>query len=185
MQYNKFMKLIFYSSIAILLLSINLVYSLEFQPIVGYEQVHKSYPVERTKSRFIYGARVLVGPKILSLEAEGTTGRDSESFPDRNLILKEKVYNGMLGLRSSVSLPFINAYVRAGGHVRKKEIEKTENGVITNEKPASYLSPYAGAGIYVGPSPLKLHAGVTAIFTGKPQSDDVEYQYTLGASIGF
>lgn len=179
------MKLLIYTYLVLGLFLTAKVHALEFQPIIGFEKVNRSYPVEHSKSHFIYGARLIVGPKILSVEAEATTGQDSESFPDRNLTIKEKVYNGMLGLRSGMDISILNIYVRAGGHIRKTEIEKTENNVTTNETPSAYVSPYAGAGLYIGPSALKLHAGITAIFTGHPQSDDIEYQYTLGASIGF
>lgn len=159
--------------------------ALEIQPIIGFEQVRKTDPVDRTKSRLIYGLRVLVGPRILSAEAEVTTGQDKEEFNDLNLTLKETVYNGMLGIRSTVDLMMLSVYARAGGHIRKREIERVENGITTTEKPATYISPYAGAGLYLGPGPFKVHAGVTAIFTGRPKSSDIEYQYTLGASINF
>jgi hypothetical protein len=160
-------------------------YGIEIHPIIGYEKVQRSYPVDHSSSRLIYGARLIVGPSLLSVEAEATTGQDKKDFPNQNLTLKETVYNGMLGLRSSVNLAFINVYARAGGHIRKTEREVTENNVTTKTEPASYVSPYAGAGLYVGPGPIKVHAGVTAIFTGRPKSDDVEYQYTAGLRIGF
>lgn len=160
-------------------------YALEFHPIIGYEKVHKTYPTEHTNSRLIYGLRVLVGPKILSAEIEGTTGEDTETFPDQNIKVKEKVYNGMLGLRSGVDLGLLSVFARAGGHVRKQEVEKTENGVTTIEKPSARISPYAGAGLMFGSGPLKANAGVTAIFTDRPNNGDIEYQYTLGLGLGF
>lgn len=158
--------------------------AIELQPIVGYEQTQKSYPSPHTESRLIYGARLLVGPKIFSLETEFTTGKDSESFPDQDLTIKETAYNGMLGIRSGVNLGFIDVHLRAGGHLRKRKIETTEDGVLTVEKPATYLSPYAGAGATLGSGPIRGTAGVTAIFIGKPQANDVEYQYTLGIGLG-
>ncbi len=173
------------SFILLALISSKQLFALEIHPIIGYEKVQRSYPVDHSNSRLIYGARLIVGPSLLSVEAEATTGQDKKNFPDQNLTLKETVYNGMLGLRSSVNLALINVYVRAGGHIRKTEREVTENNITTKTTPASYVSPYAGVGFYVGPGPIKIHAGVTAIFTGRPQSDGVEYQYTAGLRLGF
>jgi hypothetical protein len=174
-----------YYSLLILSFLLSNAYAIQIQPIVGFEKVQKSTPSEHSRSRLIYGARLLVGPKILSVETEVTTGHDSETFAAQNLTIKETAYNGMLGLRSSFDLLLLNFYVRAGGHIRKRETETTTNGVMVKETPASYVSPYAGGGISIGAGPLQAIAGVTAIFIGKPASSDIEYQYTLGLGLGF
>ncbi|MDH4467670.1 MAG: hypothetical protein QE271_06385 [Bacteriovoracaceae bacterium] len=131
------------------------------------------------------GLVLLIGPKALSLETEFTTGKDSVNFSEQNLSIKETVYNGMLGLRSSFSLLVLDFHIRAGGHIRKRELETTTNGVAVKETPSSYVSPYAGGGVSIGMGPLQGNAGVTAIFIGRPNSSDIEYQYTLGLGLGF
>jgi hypothetical protein len=114
--------------------------ALEIHPIIGYEKTQRSYPVSHSSSRLIYGLRVLVGPPILAAEVEATTGQDEKDFPEQNMHLKETVYNGMLGVRSSIDLLMVNVYARAGGHIRKTEREVTENNVVTKTtRPLMYL----------------------------------------------
>ena len=156
--------------------------SAQFEPIVGYERVQKFEPTARTKERLIFGGRGSYGVPLLSAELEVTRGNDTEDFPSRNLTIEETATNVMLGLRSRVYHGSIfRFYLRGGGHARKREIERTENGVTTEREPAVFVSPYAGTGIRMElNNMLELNAGVTAIFTGKPKGSDREYQTTLG-----
>jgi hypothetical protein len=159
--------------------------NLTIGPIIGYERVQKILPTPHTTNRLVYGLRAVYGPPLLSAEAELTQGKDTENFPDRSLTIKETATNAKVGIRSNfLRTTFVTTYLRAGGHARKSEIEKTESGVTTTHEPAIYVSPYAGAGMAVNIlNKLKLNFGVTAIFTGKPKGSDREYQTTLGFTI--
>lgn len=154
-------------------------------PIVGYERVQKISPTPHTKDRLVYGVRALYGPPLLSAEAEVTQGKDSESFPERDLTIKETATTAQLGLRSNFfRTKILTTYLRAGGHARKSEIETTEAGVTTKSEPAIRISPYAGAGLGINlMNKFTLNLGITAIFTGKPKGSDREYQTTLGFTV--
>lgn len=159
--------------------------NLSISPVVGYERVQKIEPEPRTKNRLYYGIRANYGPSLFSLEAEVTQARDSESFPDHDLQLKETATTGMLGIRSSfVRGNFVNWYLRGGGHARKVEITQTQGGVTSEREPAIRVSPYAGTGLILKASTyFQLDAGVTVIFTGRPSGSDREYRTSLGFSI--
>ena len=161
--------------------------SLNLYPIIGLERVQKIEPTPHTKSRLIYGLGLRYGPPALAAEAEVTRGSDDESFPDRNLMIKETATNVMLGLRSSFQFAsLLRWYLRAGGHARKTERERTENGVTSETDPAVYVSPYAGTGLSVNVlNKFTINGGVTVIFTGKPKVSDHEYQTTLGFGLRF
>lgn len=158
---------------------------LSLEPIVGYERVQKIAPTPHTNDRLIYGLRAAYGLPYLSAEAEVTQGKDTESFPEDNITIEESVINAKLGLRSKfISTSYYNAFIRAGAHARKSEIETTINNVTTIREPAVRVSPFAGAGMGISFSDIfKLNLGITAIFTGEPRGSDREYQTTAGFSI--
>lgn len=158
---------------------------MKIEPVVGLERVQKIEPTPHTKNRFIYGIRMNYGPPIFSAEAEVTQGKDSESFPLQSLSIEETVTNAMLGVRSSFHFGnLLQWYLRLGGHARKSEVSRTENGVTTTRDPAVYLSPYAGTGLSINLlNAFSLNAGYTVLFTGKPKGSDREYQTTLGFSV--
>ena len=157
---------------------------LTIEPIVGYERVQKFSPTVHTADRLIYGARATYGLSLASLEAQVTQGNDTESFPLQDLEIKEEVINAMLGLKSSIRFGVLSFFLRAGGHARKSKVSTTEAGVTTIEEPGINISPYAGTGLGINFSNMiKINAGVTAIFTGKPKGSDQEYQTTLGFAI--
>lgn len=160
---------------------------LEIEPVVGYERVMKFEPTPHSKDRLTYGLRASLGVPLLALEAEVTQAKDNESFPDEDLTIKETSNTAMLGLRSRIRLGSILSFtLRAGGHARQSEVEKTQAGVTTTEKPAIYLSPYAGAGLGINLSNrIRANAGLTVVFTGKPRGSDREYRPTLGLSARF
>lgn len=154
-----------------------------FTPIVGYEEVQQTAP-ESTKTRFIYGARFYLGPEILSAEFELTRGKDTQSRPADDYTREEEVTNMMAGLRTTHALgSYFGFHLRAGAHTRKRSIVEQLGAVETDSSPAMYVSPYAGTGLSFRPASFfTLHAGITAIFTGKPNNSDREYQTTLGLS---
>ncbi len=159
--------------------------NLTIGPIVGYERVQKISPTPHTKDRLFYGIRAVYGPPLLSAEAEITQGKDTESFPERDLTIKETATSAMVGLRSNfLRTKFLTTYIRAGGHARKSEVETTEAGVTTTREPAVSVSPYAGAGLNINlMNKFTLNLGITAIFTGKPKGSDSEYQTSLGFTV--
>ena len=158
---------------------------LSIEPIVGYEQVQTLAPTPHSKNRLIYGLRAIYGFSFLAAEAELTQGNDTESFPVDDLTIKESVINAKLGIRSNfINTQFFNSYLRAGGHARQSEIETTDAGVTTVEKPAVKISPYAGAGFGLRINNMfRFNLGITAIFTGEPKGSDRDYQTTAGFSI--
>ena len=159
--------------------------AITIEPVVGYERVQKLVPTPHSNDRLIYGVRGSYGMSILAVEAEVTQGRDTESFPNEDLTIKEVATNAKIGLRSSiVNTRLIRWYLRAGGHARQSEITTTELGVTTVVEPGIRISPYAGTGLVFNfNNTFKLNAGVTVIFTGKPKGSDREYQSTLGFAI--
>jgi hypothetical protein len=159
--------------------------SLTLEPILGYERVQKIEPTARTTNRFYYGVRASYGIPLLSAEGELTRAQESENFPEQDLKIDETSTTLMLGLRSNFNhRGMIGAYLRAGGHARKSEIEKIEDGVKTSDDPSVRLSPYAGAGLnFRLASYFRLNAGITVVFTGEPKGSDKEYRTSLGFSI--
>jgi hypothetical protein len=158
---------------------------LSIEPIIGYERVQELIPQPHSKDRLIYGVRASYGPPLLSVEAEVTQGRDSESFPDDGIDISETATNAMLGLRSSiVNGQMIRWYLRAGGHARQVKREVTTAGITEIIEPTINISPYAGTGFTFSFGPMfTLDTGLTVIFSGEPRGSDRDYQTTLGFSI--
>jgi hypothetical protein len=157
---------------------------INIQPIVGYERVQKISPTPHSVDRAVFGARLIYGPPLFSLEAEVTKSNDTENFTDRNLTIKEDTTAAKLGIRSSFSFPFVRWYLRAGGSGKKSIITETSGGVSTEREPAIYVSPYAGTGLTVNVKGMfTADAGITVIFTGQPKGSDREYQTTLGFGV--
>lgn len=156
--------------------------NLRVEPVVGYERAQKIFPEPRTKNRFYYGFRAHYGPSLLSIEAEVTQARDNESFPDRDLELKETSTTAMLGVRSNIiNGALLNWYLRAGGHARRVDQTRIESGVSTTYDPAIRVSPYAGTGlVFKLGQYFHLNAGSTIVFTGYPDSRSREYRHSLG-----
>ncbi len=158
--------------------------SLNITPVVGLERVVKISPVRTTKTRAILGARASYGVPLLRLEAQVTRSQDTETLPERDLSEEEETYTGMLGIRSSFNMAFVNWYLRAGGHARKTEYTRTEADVTTTREPAIYVSPYAGTGLNINVmGNFFVNAGITVIFTGRPKGSDRDYQSTLSFGV--
>lgn len=172
------------SIVVLSLISVQTFAEIQIQPIVGYERVQKISPTLRTVDRAVYGARLVYGPPIFSFEAEVTKSSDNESFPGRNLTIKEDSTAAKLGIRSGFSFPFVRWYLRAGGSGRKSTITTTNAGITTQRDPAIYVSPYAGTGLTVNVmGAFTADAGITVIFSGRPKGSDREYQSTLGFGV--
>ncbi len=66
--------------------------TLRVTPIVGLERVVKVSPVQKTKTRTIFGVNVMYGSSFLSAEAEVTKSDDSETLYDQDITEKEESY---------------------------------------------------------------------------------------------
>ncbi len=158
--------------------------ALKITPIVGYERVVKVSPVQKTKTRMVYGLNLMFGPSYLSAEAEVTKSEDSETLYEQDLTEKEESTAAKLGLRSSFNLGILNWYLRAGAQARQSKYTTTTAGVTTVREPAIYVSPYAGTGFNFNLfGNLFANGGITVIFTGRPKGSDREYQTTLGFGV--
>ena len=158
----------------------------KLEPIAGYETVYRDSPTPHTLTRTIYGARVVVGSDLISLEVEYTKGSDTENFSTA----PEKIYNddekGKVGLRSTYRF---NNYVftsgRLGGQGTRGYTETTTDGVVTRvDNPIKY-HPYAGVslGVKFG-SFFSISAGSTVVFRDNADMTKNDVQNTLAISIG-
>jgi hypothetical protein len=149
--------------------------TLRIQPVVGYNKANG-------QTMFIYGGRLAYGPRLYSLELEVTNGKNTyeQRLLDRSV--EEKNLTGMVGIRSELNFlkGAFGAYGRAGAQGRQRDLEYTQNGVVTNDK-QSYVAPYAGGGITIRAFKMSLTGGVTVVFKGT----DYEYQTTLGVGFNF
>lgn len=159
--------------------------NLLISPIVGIETIKKWTPTVRTVTRTVVGARAIYGPPLLSAEAEITRAEDDEYLFEQDMKIEEETYAAKLGVRTSIGLPMLRFYLRAGGQARQRKITETAAGVVTTREPAIRTSPYAGAGLSVRLMGFFVNAGYTAIFTGKPRGSDYDYQTTLGIGARF
>jgi hypothetical protein len=159
--------------------------NLLIQPIIGVESVKKWTPTVRTVTRTVVGARAVYGPPLISAEAEITRAQDDEYLFDQDMKVEEESYAAKLGVRTSIGLPMLRFYLRAGGQARQRKITETQNGVKTEREPHIRTSPYAGAGLSVNAMGFFVNAGYTAIFTGKPKGSDYDTQTTLGIGMRF
>jgi hypothetical protein len=159
--------------------------SLTIGPIIGYEKIHRYAPVERSVDRLTYGLRLVYGVPLLSVEAQLTQAKDTEDLPSYSLKVEEKATTGMLGVKSSFEIlqQSLSWYLRGGAHGSKREVTKTQNGVITTENPGVKVSPYAGTGLNINiMNKVRLDAGITVVFP-KSSGEKNDYLGTLGFSI--
>jgi hypothetical protein len=162
----------------------------EFGPVAGIEKVWRQDPTPHHETQLFYGARLVAGLPILSLEAEATASQGDENYPQSDYRLQEQAYTGKLGLRSSPLRGSLGSwYVRAGGHMRKSEFTETRAGVTTTRTPATKISPYAGTGLRFHLSKnIRFQADITAIFTDRKRKNvsdkDRDYQATFAIQLG-
>lgn len=162
-------------------------WSIKFEPLYGVEHTSNRYPEPaRYTTRSFFGASVLAGVPLLSLELQATTSNDRRDFPADNQRVVDQVNRGMVGLRSTVpTTSWMAFFVRAGARatMQKTTITDTSTNIVTEKKPPLQWDPYAGAGLQFALGPLlALSSGATWIFTdaGKP-----DVQYTLGVTFKY
>lgn len=161
--------------------------SIRFEPLYGVEHSLNRYPEpERYSTRTFFGARVLAGLTLLSLEVEGNQSNGRRDLPSQNLKTEDQTQRLLIGLRSTVPVSnWVGFFARAGarGSKEKTTITDTSTLVKTVKEPPIQWDPYAGTGIQIALSNiLAASAGATWIFIkqGKP-----DVQYTLGLTMKF
>jgi hypothetical protein len=161
--------------------------SLQVEPIVGYERVQKLVPTAHTKSRLIYGARLIAGLPLLSAEAELTRGTDDESFPDQGLTTKDTADKLKLGLRSGFGMGMLLRFTARGGvQATRNRHEETTGGVTTSALEPTRYKPYAGAGLRARLAPkITASAEAVVVFNDINDLKQNEYQTTAGFAIRF
>ena len=154
------------------------------EPIVGYELQRKTNP-DRSRLELTYGARVVAGYRILSVEGEYTLGNSDEVFPDTGRRIEEKTTKIRLGLRSTYAIgSMLDWTLRGGAEDQKIQTKSTLSGVVTETGSPSKVYPYIGTelGIALG-SALSLNAGVLATLKDLNDLKKTEFTTTLGLKI--
>ncbi len=162
-------------------------FSIRLEPLYGVEHTNNQYPEPaRYSTRTFFGARVLAGYTLLSLELEGTQANGRRDYPSQNQKTEDQAQRAMVGLRSTIpTTQWLAVFARAGARASKEKttITDTSTGEKIVKEPPVQIDPYAGAGIQLALSNiLAASAGATYIFTdsGKP-----DVQYTLGMTLKF
>jgi hypothetical protein len=157
-------------------------YSIE--PIIGYELQRKDAPT-RTRLELTYGARLVAGYQILSVEAEYTQGKSDEEFPDLSERIEEKTEKIRIGLRSTYALAsMLDATLRGGAEDQKIHTRKTLSNVVTESDSPSKVYPYVGVGLSVSlGSNLSLNGNVVATLKDLGDMKKNEYTTTFGVRI--
>lgn len=158
---------------------------LTLEPIYGLESKLVRYPPpEGYVTGATYGARVIVGKNILSLEGEYTTFKSREEYPALDTKVEDTAERVSVGLRSTLPIgKFFAFYLRAGGRASQGESIVTTSGVSETKPDPLVVNPYAGAGVQIALlSKLALNGGATLIRNGENKYDA---QYTLGVSVRF
>lgn len=162
-------------------------FSLRFEPLYGFEHTQNQYPPPaRYSTKTFFGARVLAGLTILSLEVEGTQSNGRRDFPSQNEKAEDQAQRLMVGLRSTLPTSnWLGIFGRAGVRASKEKtiITNTATNEKTTKEPPLQWDPYAGAGVQLALSNiLAASAGATYVFrdSGKP-----DVQYTLGLTVKF
>jgi hypothetical protein len=162
-------------------------WSVRFEPLYGVEHTQNRYPEPaRYTTRSFFGARVIAGVPILSLEVEGTQANDRRDYPSENQKVEDEVQRAMVGLRSTYALgSFVGFFLRAGARGTKQKT--TVMGTATEAKevkePPIQWDPYAGTGLQLAlASNFALNAGATWIF---PDSGKPDVQYSFGFTVKF
>lgn len=154
--------------------------SLGIEPIVGYEKVQQILPTRHSTTRLMYGARLTAGFLFLSAEAEYTTGKTQESFP--NLDQSHTVEHLKAGLRSGFGIgTLLQIFARGGVQATRGKTEQTVGGVTTTMTESTRYNPYAGASARLRLSRnFSASADVVAVIPDFQKMDQNEYQVTAG-----
>ncbi len=157
------------------------------EPVVGYEREQKFTPTPHTKDHLFYGARLLFGPPLISLEGEYIQSDDKESFPNDSLEIKTKSEKFKAGIRSGLRLgPILTWYLRGGYQGSRRHIETTDTSTgSTDVKNTVFkVDPYAGTGFRIHLlSNISVAGDFTVVFTDEPNKGDREYQSSLGFNL--
>ena len=157
------------------------------EPVVGYEREQKFTPTPHTKDRMFYGARLLFGPPLISVEGEYLQGEDTETFPTDDKKIKTKTEKFKAGIRSGLRLgPFLSWYLRGGYQGSKRNIATTDTAtdVTTTKDSAFKVAPYVGTGMRIHlMGALSVAGDFTVVFTDEPAQGDREYQTSLGLNL--
>lgn len=161
--------------------------SLRVEPLYGFEHVQNQFPEPaRYSTRTFFGARVVAGYTLLSLEGEVTQANGRRDFPSQNQKVEDQAQRAMIGLRSTLpTSKWLGVFARAGARGSKEKTTITDTATLekTVKEPPLQWDPYAGAGIQLALSNiLAASAGTTYIFTGSGKPD---VQYTAGLTLKF
>lgn len=163
--------------------------NLSIMPIIGLERVQKFQPTPHMKTRGIFGARVLYGLPISTLEAEYTHAQDTSTDAATSTSYKDVEDKLRLGLRGNFDLgSFLNAHLRGGAQGRKNEQTKVVNNTTTTKSTSSKVQPYIGTGLELKVMQvLSVSADVLMTYTPSddPNLKDYELQPSLGLILRF
>ncbi len=154
------------------------------EPIIGYELQKKENPA-RTKAELTYGARVIAGYKIISLEGEYTVGNSDENFFSPAEEIKEKTEKMRVGLRSTYALgSMLDWTLRGGAEAQKIHTTTIVSGTSTESNSPTYVYPYVGSELEIAlGSTLSLNGGVVATLKDLKDLKKTEYTTTFGIKI--
>lgn len=155
------------------------------EPIIGYERVQKLVPTTHTTDRLLYGARITAGFKLLSLEAQYTTAKDTESFSNPDLTVTDTGQKAKVGLRSTLGSGMMKLVARGGVQGFQTRHQESSGGVSTVDTTVPLVyKPYGGAGLkFRLSSQISFTAEVVAIFKKFPDMNQNEYETTAGFEI--
>ncbi len=162
--------------------------SFGLEPIVGYERVQKLVPTAHTVDRLVYGGRVTIGFLLLSLEAQYTNSKDTETFTSPDLTTTDTTAKAKVGLRSTLGLTSFARFVARGGvQATQNRHQESTGGVETvNTLEALTYKPYAGAGFkFRLASNISFTAEVVAVFRDFPDMNQNDYETTAGLELKF
>lgn len=162
-------------------------FSIRFEPLYGVEHTLNRYPEPaRYSTRTFFGARVLAGYTLLSLELEGNQSNGRRDYPSQNEKVEDQTQRLLIGLRTTIpTTNWLAIYARAGGRGSKEKTTITDTATLekTVKEPPVQWDPYAGTGIQLALSNIiAASAGANWVFIkgGKP-----DVQYTLGLTMKF
>lgn len=158
-------------------------FTLQLEPIIGYERVQEFLPTTHSVNRFIYGASLTAGYLILSAEAVYTHGETQETYPD--LTQASAGDRLKIGLRSGTRLlGLLTVYLRGGMQASQDQTTQIKDGITTTHFRPMEFHPYVGAGARLQLS-TKIHASIDVVTTVKDinQLEQNEYQISAGFGI--
>lgn len=159
---------------------------LTLEPLYGLETSYVAYPGPgKYVTRGTYGARVLYGVNLLSMESELTQTKSNEFYQAQDRRVDDTSNRLSLGIRSTVPLnKFVGVYVRTGARASKGETEVTTAGIKDTKSSPLLVNPYGGLGLQVAASNiLALNLGVT-FFRNAENKFDQQWAAALSTRFG-